>query len=111
MEAFETKGKTDLNHMFYKCTHDKKLSNNLVFEFDEKRELSFGLYKQGGQAHDAGYDAYMTGHIFGCLAKWIQVRQIIEPYRPDLKPLPSGKSSVPRLSDDEGQTKLLGTIE
>ena len=48
MEAFETKGKTDLEHMYYKCTHDKKLSNNLIFHLDEERDSQFGLYKPGG---------------------------------------------------------------
>lgn len=100
MEAFETKGKTDLNHMYYKCTHDKKISNSLVFDFDAESDPAFGMYKQGGQEHDAGYDAYMTGHIFGCLSKWIEVRHIIAPHRSDLKPLPSGKTSVQRLDDE-----------
>jgi hypothetical protein len=42
----------------------------------------------------------MTGHIFGCLSKWIEVRHIIAPHRSDLKPLPSGKTSVQRLEDE-----------
>lgn len=41
-------GKTDLQHLYYKCTNDKKLSNNLVIEFDKSRESIFGLYEHTG---------------------------------------------------------------
>ena len=79
--------KTDLLHLFYKCTNDKKLNNNLVIEFDKQREIIFGLYEQnGGQGHDAGYDAYMTGHVFLCISKYIEIGNIIAPaYRDQMQ--------------------------
>ena len=72
--------KTDLSTIFTKCTTDKKLNNNLFIEFDKARDQIFGLYEQcGGQGHDAGYDAYMTGHAFLCIAKFIEIGKIIGP--------------------------------
>lgn len=41
-------GKTDLQHLHWKCTNDKKLNNNLVIEFDKTRESIFGLYEHSG---------------------------------------------------------------
>lgn len=30
-----------------------------------------------GQDHDAGYDSYMTGHIFASFAKYIEIGKVI----------------------------------
>lgn len=58
----------------------KKLNNNLVIEYDKARDLIFGLYDHNvGQCHDAGFDAYMTGHIFLCISKYIEIGKIIGP--------------------------------
>ena len=66
--------KTQLSHLFYRCQKDKRISNNLLFAFDEAADPKFGAYKQsGGQAHDAGFDAYMTGHGCAALAKRIEI--------------------------------------
>jgi poly(A)-specific ribonuclease len=69
-------GKTELSHLFYKCTKDKKFSNNLLFQYDEKADHRFSNYgKDGakGQQHDAGFDSYMTGYTFACLSKFIEI--------------------------------------
>lgn len=33
-----------------------------------------------GQLHDAGYDAFMTGYAFLCIAKYIEIGKIIASY-------------------------------
>ena len=66
--------KTALSHLFYRCRKDKRISNNLMFAYDEKADTRFGHYEaNGGQEHDAGFDAYMTGHVFAALAKRIEI--------------------------------------
>jgi hypothetical protein len=41
-------GKTELSHLFYKCTKDKKFSNNLSFDYDNKSDDRFGNYGKDG---------------------------------------------------------------
>lgn len=85
--------------LYKKYTKDKKFNNNLQFAFDVDHHEAFGAYGEAnkgmGQSHDAGYDAFMTGYIFGVLAKFIEIGQIVAPYSQD-----SGKSTVPRLTTD-----------
>lgn len=71
--------KSDLQHLFRKCTHDKHYSNNLIFEADCKQTYpQFSQYEQGaGQGHDAGYDAFMTGLVFATSAKCIEIGKIV----------------------------------
>ena len=38
----------------------------------------FGIYQQsGGQGHDAGFDAFMTGFVFASFSKYIEIGNII----------------------------------
>ena len=37
-------GKTELQHLYYKCQNDKRLSNNISFALDEARDGKFGIY-------------------------------------------------------------------
>ena len=78
-----------LDKLYSRCVNEKKLCNNLVFEVDEQANPDFPLYKQFNSKtrHDAGFNAYMTGHIFGSLTKWLEIGQILDD-------LPSGKSPV-----------------
>lgn len=84
--------KTELQHLFDKCCTDKKFCNNLVIEFDSRRDLMFGIYnteeskkegirKFGGQGHDAAYDAFMTGLVFLSIGKYIEIGKIIIPVK------------------------------
>ncbi|CDW88855.1 c transferase [Stylonychia lemnae] len=72
---------TDLKNLYNKCVNDKKLRNNLNISLDKEQDSIFGLYDGIGQEHDAGYDAYMTGYIFACISKYIEIGKIIEPAR------------------------------
>ena len=59
--------------------HSKKtICNNLEFRFDKEENQKFNRYEmKGGQHHDAGYDAYMTGIVFARTAKYIEIGQLI----------------------------------
>ena len=72
-------GKSDLQHLYSKCTQDKKYNNHISFEADcKKTHPSFSVYEQnGGQGHDAGFDSFMTGLVFATLAKFIEVGNIV----------------------------------
>lgn len=36
----------------------------------------------GGQGHDAGFDAFMTGMVFANLSKYIEIGKIVNKYTP-----------------------------
>ena len=58
----------------------KRICNNLVISFDDKKNQTFGRYKiESGNAHDAGYDAYMTGYTFATTSKYIEIGELIKP--------------------------------
>lgn len=74
--------KSDLGNLFLKCSSDKKFSNNLSFEVDsrdlKKDDDIFSIYEdKKGQVHEAGYDAFMTGVVFGRFAKYIEIGNIL----------------------------------
>lgn len=58
----------DLAYLFKKCLNDKKFCNNLAFSASSK-EFDY----TSSQSHDAGYDAYMTGVVFGTFAKYTEI--------------------------------------
>ena len=50
-----------------------------MFEYDSLASAKFCHYlNNGGQEHDAGFDAYMTGHVFAALTKRIEIGQLLE---------------------------------
>ena len=51
-----------------------------MFSYDERASPKFAHYERSGsgQEHDAGFDAYMTGHVFAALAKRLQIGQLLE---------------------------------
>ena len=66
--------RTALHYLYYRCQKDKRISNNLMFAFDKSASPKFASYEQtGGQEHDAGFDAYMTGHVFAAFCKRIEI--------------------------------------
>lgn len=71
---------TDLLTVYKKCCSDKKLRNNIQIDFDQK-DARFSQYSQQGhqQQHDAGYDSFMTGLAYICIAKYIEIGNIIPP--------------------------------
>ena len=50
-----------------------------MFEADLKGQYPiFSVFENnGGQGHDAGFDAFMTGLIFATLSKFIEIGNII----------------------------------
>jgi hypothetical protein len=70
--------KTDLKNVYKRSLVDKKLCNNLMIEADTERNIMFGIFADSeGQKHDAAFDAYMTGHSFVCISKYIEIGNII----------------------------------
>ncbi len=53
------------------------MRNNIQIDYDSEKDSIFSLYRNGGQDHDAGYDAFMTGYSFIHLAKYIEIGKII----------------------------------
>ena len=50
-----------------------------MFEFDSKASASFSSYdRAGGQEHDAGFDAYMTGLVFAALSKRKEIGDLLK---------------------------------
>lgn len=51
-----------------------------MFEYDKECAEEFGNYLnvKDQQAHDAGYDAYMTGLVFASLSKFLEIGAIID---------------------------------
>ena len=72
-------GKSDLQFCYYKATQDKKYNNSLCFEADCKQTHPlFSTYEQnGGQGHDGGFDAFMTGLVFATFSKFIEIGNIV----------------------------------
>ena len=78
-------GKSDLQTLYNKATQDKKLNNSLNFAPDPS-QADFAIYQsQGGQAHDAGFDAFMTGLVFASFAKFIEIGKIVNKVKGDLQ--------------------------
>ena len=80
--------KSDLQYLYHVATQNKKYNNNLVFEADLKGQFPvFSVYENaGGQGHDAGFDAFMTGLIFATFSKFIEIGNIIK-IKPSEQPL------------------------
>ena len=70
---------TALSHLFYRCQKDKRISNNLMINFDKSCSGKFRHYEtSGGREHDAGFDAYMTGHVFAAFCKRIEICELLK---------------------------------
>ena len=78
VECFGYQPKTDLPYLYKMCREQKRFCNNLEFEYDIEKDQKFGMYDQvGGQAHDAGFDAFMTGVVFALHAKFIEIGNLV----------------------------------
>jgi len=85
--------KTELSHLFDRCEssnqmwktayerNKKKICNNLMFAPDPSNK-EFRRYDcsrgKAGAAHDAGFDAYMTGLVFCCTTKYIEIGDLLK---------------------------------
>ena len=70
-------GKATLEQCFKKMSTDKKYQGILGFQYDSNVDSQFANYESHAQAHDAGYDAYMTGLVFATFTKKIQIDQLL----------------------------------
>lgn len=62
-------GRTDLGKVYEKCVNDEKLKKCTKIEFD----IGFTHYEgdeQMSYAHEAAYDAFMTGYCFAHILKY-----------------------------------------
>lgn len=53
----------------------------MMIDFDKSCSSGgkFRTYEQkGGQEHDAGFDAYMTGHVFAAFCKRIEICELLK---------------------------------
>lgn len=84
-------GKTSLDLVYAKCEKDKKLRNNVSINLDTKAHEIFGTYGEKNtaskQAHDAGYDSFMTGKVFICMSKYIEIGKIVKNAKSQQLPL------------------------
>lgn len=96
-------GKSDLQSLYGKCTSNKQYSNNLFFE-PCKDHPEFATYlNKGGQAHDAGFDSFMTGIVFATFSKFIEIGKIVNKVTGDLKP--NEKMATPGMTEDKPPTR------
>ena len=58
---------TTLQSMVHRCFSDMKFRNYLEFEYDLGQ--GFNKYMSKQALHEAGYDSYITGVVFGSLIK------------------------------------------
>ena len=89
---------SNLEDIFKKVRTDKKYSNNLAVSFDISADEQFGSYITNAQAHNAGYDAYMTGYVFATLAKKLEIDQLLaqSAINKEDESKPSGKVTATR---------------
>ena len=60
-------GSTALGKLHKKCQDDPKFKVNLTINYAD------GMTDGGKAAHDAGYDAYMTGCVFAHIMKYKEI--------------------------------------
>lgn len=105
-------GKTNLEDLYEKCLKDKAVSNNLQFKFDVAAHLDFGKYQDTYQAHNGGFDAYMTGIVFASLTKKLEINSLLEAVKEEKKKQPkTGKASGKKVQNkgDGPTVKVVGS--
>lgn len=78
--------KIELNNVFQRCYKEKSFNNNVEIHFDSKKSPEFGSYLKDLNSndltemklHNASFDAYMTGHSFIALSKYIEIGKILQ---------------------------------
>ena len=68
--------KTDLNTMSSQVLQQKKFKQYMEFEFDLSHGFTKYMSKQ--MLHEAGYDSYLTGVVFACMAKYLETQYFYE---------------------------------
>jgi hypothetical protein len=69
-------GKTDLEALFSKCTNGKNFKGHINFELDSETGLDPDKFKE--MAHEAAFDAYMTGVCFASISKFLEIRPLLQ---------------------------------
>ena len=68
-------GKTDLEALYNKCINGKNYKGHIYFQLDQKTGLDPDKFKE--MAHEAAFDAYMTGVCYASLSKYIEIRPLL----------------------------------
>jgi len=72
-------GKTILGKVFEKCQADKRLKDVLSFRFDLKNGfVNYHGAELLSHAHEAAYDAYMTGFAFAKILKYKEIDAVYQ---------------------------------
>jgi poly(A)-specific ribonuclease len=71
-------GKTGLGNVFEKCVNDYKIQHKLRIGFDTSNKHFLNYQGSGldSHAHEAAYDAYMTGYCFANIIKYKENQEI-----------------------------------
>jgi len=69
--------KTGVETLFDDCQKNKKLKDNIKISLAPGFE-SYSNAQADGKAHEAGYDAYMTGFIFATFMKYKEIGVFLE---------------------------------
>lgn len=71
--------KTDLHYMSQQMSQSKKFRSYIDFEYDVSHGFTKYMNKQ--MLHEAGYDSYLTGVIFGTIVKYMEASHYISNIR------------------------------
>ena len=89
--------KTVLNEVYTKCTQDKRLIHVNHYKFDIPNKFEKYSQLRGSEmAHEAAFDAYMTGYCFGKIARHAELDAIFKQQREEeRKATKDGKKKEP----------------
>lgn len=106
-EATQQFRKSSVQFVHAQVLRDKKFNNNLVIELDTGANLEFGFLGIDKRDHDAGYDAYITGFVFLCVGKYLEIGnilvlgQLIKQSRSKSSSVVTSESAPPRRRKEE----------
>jgi hypothetical protein len=76
-------GRTNLQGVYEKVIRDKQTINNISVMLDPSEPEFASYLDKKVEAHDAGWDAYMTGVVFALLGKYLEIGNLIQSRAPE----------------------------